>query len=157
MGGTALASPSPSDRGHSIVVVAITLLSSHSCRHHRRRHRCCSRRCRRHCRPRRFCCCCHRCRHPCHWGGCCRGLPQDDRIVVVVVPVLVLALVAVVVIQIIVIAVVFNDAVRLDITDVTVVGIVAGALAVNPRNSTKASQGSITHGMLMEQLPLGWP
>jgi hypothetical protein len=31
------------------------------------------------------------------------------------------------------------------------------SLAVNPRNLTKASQGSITHGMLMEQLPLGWP
>jgi hypothetical protein len=31
------------------------------------------------------------------------------------------------------------------------------SLAVNPRNSTKASQGGITHGMLMERLPLGWP
>jgi hypothetical protein len=29
--------------------------------------------------------------------------------------------------------------------------------AVNPRNSTKASQCSITRGMLMERLPLGWP
>ena len=31
------------------------------------------------------------------------------------------------------------------------------SLAVNPRNLTKASQGGITHGMLMERLPLGWP
>ena len=31
------------------------------------------------------------------------------------------------------------------------------SLVVNPRNSTKASQGGITHGMLMERLPLGWP
>ena len=29
-------------------------------------------------------------------------------------------------------------------------------LVVNPRNSTKASQSSIAHGMLMEQLPLDW-
>jgi hypothetical protein len=29
------------------------------------------------------------------------------------------------------------------------------SLVVNPRNLTKASQGGITHGMLMEQLPLG--
>jgi hypothetical protein len=28
------------------------------------------------------------------------------------------------------------------------------ALAVNPRNSTKAGQGSIAHGMGMEHLPL---
>jgi len=31
------------------------------------------------------------------------------------------------------------------------------SLAVNPRNSTKASQGGIAHDMLMERLPLGWP
>ena len=31
------------------------------------------------------------------------------------------------------------------------------SLAVNPRNSTKASQGGITHGMGMERLPLDLP
>ena len=31
------------------------------------------------------------------------------------------------------------------------------SLAVNPRNSTKASQGGITHGMWMERLPLDLP
>ena len=31
------------------------------------------------------------------------------------------------------------------------------SLSVNPRNLAKASQGGITHGMLMERLPLGWP
>ncbi len=31
------------------------------------------------------------------------------------------------------------------------------SLTVNSRNSAKASQGGITHGMLIEQMPLGWP
>jgi hypothetical protein len=90
-----------------------------------------------------------------------------------------LIVVVVVVINVIVVVVVVAAAIAVHITFVVVAilaailvfGIAAVAvtvvalssscllysLAVNPRNSTKASQGGITHDMLMERLPLGWP
>jgi hypothetical protein len=74
MGGTALASPLPSDRCRSIVIVVITLSSSRCPHRHRQRHCCCSHRCRRHCCPRHLCHCCHPFCHPCcrrHYRCCC--------------------------------------------------------------------------------------
>ena len=72
--------------------------------------------------------------------------------------------VVVVVVVVIVTAVVFHlPIVVVAIAAIIVVGIVvftvalSCSLAVNPRNSTKASQGGIAHGMGMERLPLDLP
>jgi hypothetical protein len=130
MGGTALASPLPSHRCRSILVIPSSSLPLH-------------------------------CRRP---------------IVVVVVIVVYVIVVVVVVAATIAVDVTFViDAVAaaIPVVGVAAVAVAVAAvivdivallkacssysLAVNPRNSTKASQGGITHGMLMERLPLGWP
>jgi hypothetical protein len=131
MGGTALASPSPSHRCRSILVVPSLPLPLH-------------------------------CRRP----------------IVVAVVVVVVDIIVVVVVVAATIAVDVTFIVVAIVATIPVVGVAAVAvavvaviidivtlskaclsyfLAVNPRNSTKASQGGITHGMLMERLPLGWP
>jgi hypothetical protein len=129
MGGTVLAFPSPSYRHRSILVVPSLSSPSHRC-------------------------------HP-----------------IVVVVVVVVDVIVVVVLVAATIAVDVTYAVVAIVATIPVVGVTAVAvtivtvivdivalslscssfsLAVNPRNLTKASQGGITHGMLMERLPLGW-
>jgi hypothetical protein len=124
MGGTALASPLPSNCCRSILV--IPLLSS-----------------------------------PSH---CCRPIIVVVAVVVDVIVVVVLVNVTFVVVAIaaaIPVVGVAAIAVAVVAVNVDIVALLKAcvlySLAVNPRNSANASQGGITHGMLMEQLPLGWP
>ena len=130
MGGTALVSPSPSQHCHSIVVVPLLSLPSH----------------------------------------CCRPIVVivivivDIIVVVVVVTAAIAVHVTFFVVAIVVAILVVSVAAVLFAVAVLIVDIVAlllscspYSLAVNPMNSAKASQGSITHGMLIERLPLGWP
>jgi hypothetical protein len=129
MGGTALASPSPSHRRRSILVVPSSSLPSH------------------HCRP----------------------IVVVVNVVDVIVVIVVTAATATVDVTSVVVAIIAAiPVVGVDGVAVALVAIIVDivtlskacssySLAVNPRNSTKASQGGITHGMLMERLPLGWP
>ena len=128
MGGTALASPLPSHCCHPIVVVPSLSLP---------------------------------CRHP------------IVVVVVVVIDVIVVVVVVAAAIAIHITFVVVAILIAIPVVDVAAVAVAVVAViadtvalsslcslyswAVNPRNLTKASQGGITHGVLIEQLPLGWP
>ncbi len=130
MGGTALASPSPSHRRHSILVVPSSSLPSH----------------------------------------CCRPIVVVVIVVVDVIVVVVdvaatiavdVTFVVVAIVATIPVVGVAAVAVAVVAVNVDIIALLKAcssySLAVNPRNSAKASQGGITHGMLMERLPLGWP
>jgi hypothetical protein len=106
----------------------IVVVPSSSSFNHRRHCRC---RQRHQCRSR------HRCRH-------CR--PLTSVVVAIIATILVVGIAAV---SVAAVAVVINIGALL-------LSCLSYSLAVNPRNSTKASQGGITHGVLMERLSLGW-
>ena len=91
---------------------------------------------------------------------CCCPIVVDDVIIVVVVVAVHVTFFGVAIVAAILVVNVAAVAVAVVAIIVNIVALLllclSYSLAVNPRNLAKASQGGITHGMLMERLPLGW-